>query len=34
MQNHILKVVKQNAAQRKRQILSALYPDRYLKKRS
>lgn len=34
MQNHILKVVKQNAEQRKRQILSALYPDRYLKKRS
>lgn len=34
MQNHILKVVKQNAGQRKRQILSALYPDRYLKKRS
>lgn len=34
MQNHILKVVKQNAEQRKRQILSALYPDWYLKKRS
>ncbi|MDE0490983.1 SDR family oxidoreductase [Psychrobacter sp. A3] len=34
MQNHILKVVKQKAEQRKRQILSALYPDRYLKKRS
>jgi len=34
MQNHILKVVKQNAEQRTRQILSALYPDRYLKKRS
>ncbi|MGP5494782.1 SDR family oxidoreductase [Psychrobacter celer] len=33
MQNHILKVVKKNAEKRKRQILSALYPDRYLKKR-